>query len=102
MAARRSFVATKALSPSRHAAQVYPFSAELWRAGAGRQPRHNLSIRIAAERDSSHRILSESFELLFGLSLVFRKSHPLADDFPALLVSRLHAIPWFQRCSTVV
>ena len=46
--------------------------------------------------------LAKSFELLFGLSLVFRKSHPLADDFPALLVSRLHAIPWFQRCSTVV
>jgi len=84
------------------AAQVYPFSAELWLAGPGQQPRHNLPIRIAAERDSSHRILSESFELLFGLSLVFRKSHPLADDFPALLVSRLHAIPWFQRCSTVV
>jgi len=84
------------------AAQVYPLSAELWLAGAGQQPRHNLPIRIAAERDSSHRILSESFELLFGLSLVFRKSHPLADDFPALLVSRLHAIPWFQRCSTVV
>ena len=34
--------------------------------------------------------LAKSFELLFGLSLVFRKSHPLADDFPALLVSRLH------------
>ena len=84
------------------AAQVYPFSAELRLAGARQQPRHYLSIRIAAERDSSHRILSESFELLFGLSLVFRKSHPLADDFPALLVSRLHAIPWFQRCSTVV
>jgi hypothetical protein len=67
------------------------FSARSWLTGAGQQPRHNLPIRIAAERDSSHRVPSESFDLLFGLSLVFRKSHLLADDFPALLVFRLHA-----------
>jgi hypothetical protein len=30
--------------------------------------------------------------LLFGLSLIFRKSHPRADDFPALVMSRLHAM----------
>jgi hypothetical protein len=74
-------------------AQIYLFSAELWLTGARQEPRHNLPIRITAERDSSHRTLSESFELRFGLSLVFRKSYPLADDFPALVVPRLHAIP---------
>ena len=78
--------------PDRNVAAGIPIFAELWLAGARQQPRHNLPIRIAAERDSSHRILSESFELLFGLSLVFRESHPLADDFPTLL-----SCPGFMR-----
>jgi hypothetical protein len=57
---------------------------------AGQQPPHNLPVRIAAGRDSLHRLLSEGLGLLFGLSLVFRKRHPLADDFSARLVFWFH------------
>ena len=57
---------------------------------AGQQPPHYLPVRIAAGRDSLHRLLSEGLSLLFGLSLVLRKRHPFADDFSARLVFRLH------------
>jgi hypothetical protein len=57
---------------------------------AGQQPPHYLPVRIAAGRDSLHRLLSEGPSLLFGLSLVLRKRHPFADDFSARLVFRLH------------
>ena len=67
---------------------------------AGQQPPHNLPVRIAAGRDSLHRLLSKGLGLLFGLSLIFRKGHPLADNFSARLVFRFH----FQNplVSTVV
>ena len=57
---------------------------------AGQQPLHNLPVRIAAGRDSLHRLLSEGPGLLSGLSLIFRKRHSLADNFSARLVFRLH------------
>jgi hypothetical protein len=58
---------------------------------AGQQPLHNLPVRIATGRDLLHRLLSEELGLLFGLSFISRKRHPLADDFSPRRVFRLHA-----------
>ena len=54
------------------------------------QPLHNLSVRVATGWDSLHRLLSEELGLLFRLSFIFRKRHPLADNFSPRLVFRLH------------
>jgi hypothetical protein len=38
--------------------------------------------------------------LRFGLALVFRQSHPLADDLSTLIVFRLHARSLSTVCAT--
>jgi hypothetical protein len=58
---------------------------------AGGQPPHYLSVRIANERESLHRLLSEGLGLLFGLPLILRQRHPFPDDFSPRLVFGLHA-----------
>jgi hypothetical protein len=59
-------------------------------AGAGLDPAYDLPKGIRPECNSPHRISGEGLDLRFGLALVFRQSHPLTDDLPALIVFRLH------------
>ena len=59
-------------------------------AGAGPQPSRYLPLRIGAGLNSIHRLLGKGLGLLFGRTLVFRKSHPFADKLSARLMLGLH------------
>jgi hypothetical protein len=57
---------------------------------AGQQPPHYLPVWIATGGHLLHSLLGKGPGLVFGLSLILRERHPLANDFSPRIMFRLH------------